>query len=154
MLQIRLTQPGWESYTGSLATINFVDGVSVSHASQIEVERISALIAVETIDGDDPGVLAKRERFIAGIPNPIVYDPEPVEPEAPVVVYDFTRESLMEVADKEGITGLRVIADKYGIKSNSVVGLIDKLMALTGEVKDQLTQEPVDESTIVKDIEV
>ena len=43
----------------------------------------------------------------------------------------YTREQLEAIADQQGIAGLREIADKYNVKSNSISGLVDQLAGLT-----------------------
>lgn len=48
----------------------------------------------------------------------------------------FTREQLEELADKEGIAGLRNIGSQYGVKGRSIVEIIDELVALAGESQE------------------
>lgn len=40
----------------------------------------------------------------------------------------YTREELEKIADEKGIKGLREIADPLGLKSNSIVPLIDSIL--------------------------
>jgi hypothetical protein len=60
-------------------------------------------------------------------------------PEGTEVVAEstYTEDSLADVADKEGIAGLRTIADTMSVKGTSIVGLIAGIMkaqaAKTGE---------------------
>lgn len=44
----------------------------------------------------------------------------------------FTRVELEEIADKEGLAGLRKIADERGVKGKSINAIIDQLL-MTGE---------------------
>lgn len=48
----------------------------------------------------------------------------------------FTRKQLEELADKEGIAGLRNIGSQYGVKGRSIVEIIDELTALAGESQE------------------
>lgn len=131
---IKLTQPGWETYNGHLSEIEFVNGVSVGPATKIQIQRIAGCIAVETLDGLDPSEGAAHIAIVKGEQPPVIFD-EDKQIAATPIIYDFTRESLEAIADKQGLAGLRPIGDQYGVKSNSIVSMIDKLMSLTGEVK-------------------
>jgi hypothetical protein len=121
-----------ETYNGFLSEAEFVDGVSVEPLTKAQAQRIAGAFRIETLDGLDPSEGAEYTAILKGVEAPAV---EYAQPVVESVVYDFTRESLETIADKQGLNGLRPIGDKYGIKSNSIVSMIDKLMELTGEVK-------------------
>jgi len=132
MTQIRITQPGMENLTGFLGDVEFKDGFSVGVVSRRQAHRLRGTMKIETLDGKDPGLLAEIANKRQGLDAPVAFD----EPEEVVVEsksdleYDYTRESLMSLADKNGLTGLRVFAEPFGAKSNSILGLVDKLMEL------------------------
>ncbi len=132
MSRIRITQPGMETYNGFLSEAEFVNGVSVEPLTKLQAQRIAGACRIETLEGLDPSEGTEHIAIVKGVEPPAV---EYTQPVAEPVVYDFTRESLEAIADKQGLNGLRPIGDKYGIKSNSIVSMIDKLMELTGEVK-------------------
>ena len=72
-----------------------------------------------------------RNQIAAVTGNPVVV---PEVDDAPEVreFTDWTAESLGEVADKDGIAGLRELADPKGIKSNSIAGLIAEMLQYQG----------------------
>jgi hypothetical protein len=53
-----------------------------------------------------------------------------VEPEAP----KFTREELESLADEQGISGLRVVGNRLGVKAKGIVEMIDGIMKAQGGV--------------------
>lgn len=145
-MKLKIIQAGWETYNGPLSEVEFKNGVSVTDVTQLQAERIAAAVRTVVLDaqgneGEDPGVAAQLVRMTAGTQKPREYE-VPGENRAPPAAtqseFNFTRESLEATADQKGINGLRVIADEFGIKSNSVNALIDKLM----ELKDKNAAQP------------
>jgi len=133
MPKIRLLEPAFRDLTGYFGRVEFENGVSVESLSDREAARIAGIIQAETIDGNDPNSDAT---YIAHFNTPLTDDGQSADQpvgDAPTITYDYTRQSLEEVADKLGIKGLREIADKYGVKNNSIVGLIKELLVLSGE---------------------
>lgn len=138
-MKLKFIQPGYESYTGLLGAVEFVDGVSVDHVSVIEIRHISSCVAVVDAEtGEDPSpaaemvrarsvpmeVVKERERMVEGegvIPVLQVADVLPTLP-------SYTREELSAIADKQGIKGLREIGEARGIKNVSINGLIDEIV--------------------------
>lgn len=131
MVYLKIKQVGMEGFSDYLGSVEFKDGVSVEPVTQNQAEMLSAIIAMETTEGKDPSQAALYAAISKGEEPPVVF----VEPAPKVVAYDFTRESLEAIADKQGLNGLRPIGEQWGIKSNSIAGMIDNLMALTSEVK-------------------
>lgn len=43
--------------------------------------------------------------------------------------FDYTEQTLADIADSEGINGLRKIANEYDVRGNSIRGIISDLMA-------------------------
>jgi hypothetical protein len=136
-MKIRLADVGYEKFTGLFGTTEFVDGVSVNEVSNAEARFLAALVRVEELDtGNDPGDNAKFQRSFemsAPIEDPLLrgrYE----APEIDLAALQanaaalHTRESLEGVADKFGIAGLREIADPLGVKSTSIVKLIDEIL--------------------------
>ena len=54
MPRIRLKQPGWEAFTGSLHAIEFVNGVSVLDLPSVKAQQLAMNFKVE--DAAAPGV--------------------------------------------------------------------------------------------------
>ena len=131
MVYLKIKQAGMEGFSDYIGSVEFKDGVSVNPVSQIEAEMLSAIFAFETTEGKDPSQAARYQAVSKGVEVPVEFKPEEPAP----IAYDFTRASLEAVADKKGLSGLRPIGEQWGIKSNSISGMIDSLMALTGEVK-------------------
>ncbi len=128
-MKLKVTQPGMEGYTGILGEVRFEDGVSISPVSKIQAQRIRSAFKVETEDGEDPSIVAEIARAKSK-EAPLVYVEPIQESKGNKLVCDYTQESLMAIADKSGLAGLREFAEPYGVKSNSIIGLIQKLMEL------------------------
>ncbi|MBE0438044.1 MAG: hypothetical protein IBX56_19875 [Methylomicrobium sp.] len=138
MSKIRITQPGMETYTGFLSDIEFEDGVSLEDVTKMQAQRIAGAISMMMEeDGLDPSAAAELTRFKLSQTQPEFKPGEEVV--ALKRVFDFTEEALMDIADKKGIAGLREFAEPYGVKSNSIMGLIDALLSL--KANDQFTAE-------------
>lgn len=156
MAIIRINESGWHKFSGNMGGIEFIDGVSVEDVSRNEMQRISAAVRIQEVisqdesgdvDGKQLGVTADLSRgmgtsAIVKQKETIVEDAVEEELEvAEVVAVDedgeeYTREVLELIADKEGIIGLRKIAEKFGVKGNSIVRIIDGILDLTSEDTD------------------
>lgn len=143
-MKVRLTQPGFETYTGQMGVIFFEGGLSQGDVLPIDAIRLAAVFNAEWEDGT-PANVAQRLIDEAHTPAPVA---EPIPAEDPVVPQGeplatsvveapktYTEEELGAIADKEGIAGLRVIADSLGLKGNSIRGLIDAIMKAAGAPK-------------------
>lgn len=132
-MKLRLTQPGWESYSGQMGVIQFKDGVSVGDVLEIDAVRVSAVMLCEWEDGSTSSV-TKRLLEEADTPAPDLESLKQKEAEKAAAAQPkkekpkFTEAELEKVADEKGITGLRELAEPFGIKSNSIRGLIDALV--------------------------
>lgn len=153
--KIRLTQEGFENYTGQMGITFFENGLSLYPVPFKDANRMSAVMICEFEDGtscnpaqrlldtanqEANGVRETEDEVAPEAPVvlPVVEAPVLVTLEAPVqeqpvlrstVVY--SREDLEEIADKQGIAGLREIAGPLGIKSNSITNLITELVKAT-----------------------
>lgn len=153
--RIRLTQEGFENYTGQMGILFFEDGLSTHPVPFKDANRMSAVMVCEFEDGtscnpaqrlldtanqshdqgrettDQPP--AEEPVVIAPVEEPVVITLTPAvdenAPARPTVVY--SRDELADIADKKGIAGLREIATPLGIKSNSITGLIEELVKAT-----------------------
>lgn len=54
-MKIKLIESGFQTYTGTLGEIEFVDGQSVNDLSAIQINRIAGAIRVENLDGESVG---------------------------------------------------------------------------------------------------
>jgi len=152
-MKLKLTQAGFETYTGQMGVVMFKNGLSEGDVLPIDAIRISAAIGAEWEDGSAANV---GEMYLNNMHAPahvgghdINEMSMPVEekagqvtqaPEGTEVVSEiptYTEDSLAAIADKEGIAGLRTVADTLSVKGTSIVGLIAGIMkaqaAKTGE---------------------
>lgn len=149
-MKIRLKEPGFEAFNGQIGQLNFVDGLSVEDAKERDFMRLSAVMKVEREDGTTASP-ADALKAIAdvGAPTPEAarkaelkanekalseVRPAPVEKAVgeldgkPQSASGYTEEQLAAIADKEGIKGLRKIAEPMGIKGNSIKELIAEIL--------------------------
>ena len=63
-MQIKITQEGFENFTGFVGNVEFHDGASVGHVSKLEAETLAALYTVvEVVEGEDvPADVDKIEK--------------------------------------------------------------------------------------------
>lgn len=133
-MKLRITQQGFERYTGQMGVINFEDGLSTNDVRLVDAIRMSAVMICEWEDGTSPSI-AQSILDNANTAAPM-FEKVEVATKADVTEVataavskpKFTTEELEAIADKSGIGGLRELAEKYDIKSNSIRGLIDALM--------------------------
>ncbi|MFM0095671.1 hypothetical protein PQQ87_08660 [Paraburkholderia nemoris] len=137
-MKLRLKQPGWESYSGQMGVIQFVDGVSVGDVLEIDAVRVSAVMLCEWEDGTTASV-AKRLVDEADTPAPSL-ERSKADDLAKVTAAQpkkekpkFTEAELEKIADEKGINGLRELAEPFGIKSNSIRNLIDAMLKAAAE---------------------
>lgn len=139
-MKIRIDEVGYENYTGQLGMVDFVDGVSVNEVSQSELNRMAVVIRVVNVESEEQvGSLVDMqknndytfpvEEVLVNIPEP---EQAPADSQAPAddtagkAIY--SREQLEALADKEGIAGLREVAETFGVKGTSIVGLIQEIL--------------------------
>ncbi len=143
-MKLRLTQAGFESYTGQMGVVMFENGLSVGDVLPIDAIRISAAIGADWEDGSAANVGAMylnnmdAPAFVGGGINDMsieVAAPEqggaPVAPAGTV----YTRDELAKIADDSGIVGLRAIAEPMDVKGTSIVGLIDAILKKQGSME-------------------
>lgn len=154
-LRIKLTQEGYETYTGQMGIIFFENGLSTEPVPFRDAARMAAVMICEFEDGTscNPAqrlletALQEADSTRDTIDAPVAEEPavlpavealveivmtKAVEKSAvPVRVY--SRDELAAIADKKGISGLREIATPLGIKSNSITGLIEELVKATAQ---------------------
>lgn len=140
-MKVRIDEVGYEHFTGQLGLVVFEDGVSVDSVSQGEINRMSVVVRLVEADNlEQIGSLVEINKHLdVDFPTNQDFQTEPESNEpafvavdgtipVTVVTEEITREALEALADKEGIAGLREIADPLGVKAVSVVGLIDAIL--------------------------
>jgi hypothetical protein len=132
-MKIRLTQPGFEKYTGQMGVMQFEDGVTTHDVSHMDAMRMGAVMSCEAVDGQ---VISPSQVILDANQNAAVVLEERVADttevaEAPVaqpVEAIYTQEQLEQIASEKGISGLREIAEPIGIRARSVEALIEALV--------------------------
>lgn len=144
-MKLRLTAAGWETYTGQMGVINFENGLSVGEVLAIDAVRVAGVIGAEWEDGTPANV---SQIYLDNLKTEAAVMQDNRQPEAPVVevkkvgevaapTVAYTEEQLAEIADKQGIAGLREIADPLGLKGNSIAGLISAILKAAGAPKGE-----------------
>lgn len=148
-MKLKLIEPGWETYSGVLGSVEFLDGISTAEVSTASARSLAAIMAVTDADTNiDPGDNAK---FVSAIELVANYTDLPTLAESQTHVAasakndavkapakakkpskEYSREELEVIADKEGISGLRKIGDEFGVKNTSISGLITEILAVAG----------------------
>lgn len=144
-MKLRLTQAGFENYTGQMGVVMFKDGLSENDVLAIDAIRISAAVGAEWEDGsaanvgqmylnnmDAPAFVGMGEPPRAEAPT----EQEQTAPPAPTGTL-YTQEELSAIADEKGIGGLREIADTLNVKGTSIVGLMDLILKAQGQASQQ-----------------
>lgn len=141
-MKLRLTQAGFETYSGQMGVVMFENGLSVNDVLPIDAVRISAAIGADWEDGSAANVgqmylnnmdaPAHVGTGINGMSVPVAHT---VSNEGVVKGTEiapapdaWTAESLAAIADAKGIVGLREIAEPIGAKGTSIVGLIAEIL--------------------------
>lgn len=143
-MKLRLTQAGFESYTGQMGVVMFKDGLSETDVLPIDAIRISAALGADWEDGSPANVgdmyLNSMDvpAFVGGVNDlTMPVDPTTSNDQALGVPGGTThsREALAKIADEQGIAGLRAIGDQFGVKGTSIVGLIDAILKQQGPLE-------------------
>lgn len=137
-MKVRLTQPGFQKYTGQMGVVFFQDGLSTDHVAERDAVRMAAVMNCEWEDGSN---LSPSQHVTNTLKNaaPVQTKLEtgkdgdgekkpPTQDEPPAEVPKWTREELEAIADAQGIQGLRQIADPAGIKGRSITEMIEAIV--------------------------
>lgn len=132
--RLRITEAGWGGYTGPLGGVPFTNGLSDELVDAQTAFRLGSILRVELCDD---GVQAGAAGELLRLHNtamevkaelPLQMDAAPT-PESTTKTPAYTREHLEKIADKDGIAGLRKIADPKGIKGRGIAELISEILA-------------------------
>lgn len=136
-MKIKIVESGWAGYTGYFGAVEFKDGVSVGDVSQAEINNLSANIRIQTIEGDNVGVLKQYEES-RNKPASAGATPTPAAEFVASLLAptSYTREQLEEIADQKGIAGLRAIGEQFGVRAKSISDLIDGILEAQAPAAD------------------
>ena len=142
-MKLRLTQPGYETYTAQMGVIFFENGLSTADVKPVDAVRIAAQFLCEWEDGTTASVaqsiLDHAHATTLTIPQVQNADEALAQAatDAGAVASTneaaggeklYTENQLSEIADKSGIKGLRSIAEPLGIKGHSIAELIKAIV--------------------------
>lgn len=126
-MKIKITEPGWAGFTGDFGMVEFVDGVSVDDVSRVEQARLAGIIGIETVEGTNPSA---SQILLDAHVTPVAVQTLTHIPDAPPAAAKvWTSDELAAVADKDGIKGIRAIAEPMGLKDNSIADLMAKILS-------------------------
>ena len=150
-MKIIIEYSPFKNMTGRYCDIDFENGVSVGMFSLRDAQRLKASIPARILSDEEyeaefgetksaveskakviiePKVHAKSVVVEAEKVKKVEEKTEEPEEESTTteLVALYNKEELEDIADKDGISGLRELGDKHGIKGRSIAELIDELM--------------------------
>lgn len=173
MYRLKITQPGFEGYTGALGPVDFDNGISVEPVPVIMADRLAATMMIVTVDdeGNEVSQAGVAARMVGGVTiradvvealgkaseDDLIEDRRRLaESQArPPVSKLYTVAELKAVADEKGINGLREIAKPWGVKERSIPKLIQEILVAQDEfqkrVKAAEAKAEVDEGKLAED---
>ncbi len=156
MPRVKLIGNGRDDFTGVMGRFEFENGIS-EEISTKDCEHLGALVRCELVDsagqttGVNPSLTQRmvderykpaqvksarqtvaqmREEALQQTPEAEGEEPqEAVADDSQGLTFDFTKEQLEVMADEGGLQQLREFAKPYEVRSTSIKGLIDGLVA-------------------------
>lgn len=146
-MKIKITQPGYEQFTGFFGVVEFANGVSVGDVAPIEAQRLASIVQVENEEGHNPSVAQTIiDTYAERMGHATLPEADPSTPTTPAPERRYAADELAAVADEDGIKGLRAIAEPLGLKANSIAELIGKILAVAGPVDQPAEIVPAEEA--------
>lgn len=138
--RLKIVEKGWENYSDFLGGVKFENGISVDPVSPAIANQLGSAIRIEAIDDDaqvgNAAVHLRAQKQKCVVVKPLADEtPQTVAPEKAARVMPterYTKEQLAEIADTDGITGVRAIAEKFGVKGRGIVELITEILKAQG----------------------
>jgi len=141
--KVKITEPGWETFTGNFGGVEFVNGASEREITEFEMARIAGSVRVvdiatgkqlndaATLSENIGTVLEPRDEASKISPKAFedLQKPADAAPAAPGVAKTYTNDELLAIADKNGIAGLRDIAAPLNVKGRAIPELIENILA-------------------------
>lgn len=146
-MKIRIVEPGYANFNGVMAGVQFTESVAEDVTAR-QAALIGNVVRVENVeDGTNPsdsqalidiqntimtGELERGDRL--AMPDPVVEAQSQKS---------WTREELEAVADKEGIEGLRKIANPMNIKGTQIAKLINGILrGSSSDAEPEAAEQP------------
>ncbi|MCP1540065.1 hypothetical protein [Methylorubrum extorquens] len=154
MPRIKITQPGWDGFTGEIGTTLFEGGISVESVNARHIAIIGASLSLVTVDeiGEETGVnpALQHQMLTNGTMSmaaPMLVElaratdaPAPAAPakaDTSEIVF-HTKEDLEKIAEARGIIGLRAVMEPLGLKATSINKAIQVILKEELKRKAQL----------------
>ncbi len=134
-MKYKITEPGWENFTGQFGSHEFQDSVSVDDLDEYTAMRLSNLVRMEDMDGFCPSS-SQQAIDTQGITMPVIADKvSTMTADQPAVDAGVlhTKESLQVLADKTGIAGVRKVAEPLNVSARSINDLIAGILKKQAE---------------------
>ena len=154
-MKLKITQKGFENYTGQMGMVLFKDGLSVNDVPERVALRLAALFLCEwesnepitiTCNAAEMRAPIGRQTFLAktdGKPEKVAGNDgrtiyiEPDLANAPIkITKRYTLAELEAIADKDGIKGLRDVGSPLGVRGTSINGLIEEILRVAGKEEE------------------
>lgn len=159
LFKVKIVESAFDSFTGEMSGLKFVNGLSVRSLAQDEVAKIAGVLRVNLIpvnsesdeettgtedtdtEGTETGTEGTEGTEGTSAETDTETDTETTETDtentgeeaksvAGNTVFKYTREELEALADAQGISGLREVANQYNIKGKTINDLMDKLLKI------------------------
>lgn len=142
-MKLRLTQPGYETFTAQMGVTFFENGISTTDVKPQDAVRIAAQFLCEWEDGTTASVAqsildhARATTFsIPAAQNADQAFAQQASDAGTLTAKNaergtektYTADDLALIADEQGIKGLRIIAEPLGIKGNSIAELVKSIL--------------------------
>ncbi|MCK1543417.1 hypothetical protein IVB12_15985 [Bradyrhizobium sp. 179] len=155
---VKITQPGWDNFSGDMGGYQFENGVSTHPLPRAICDRIAANVSAELIDdtGDNLGQggaaarIASRRSIESTVGTLLQRQTEEDKAAELLTVHQdagkppthefFTEEQLTGIAEAGGIDELRKLAAPWNVKHRSIPGLINLILKAQNnfiQVKEQ-----------------
>lgn len=140
-MKIKIDEAGYENFSDFLGVTQFANGVSVDDVLPRQVNLLASVVRIvdaETGVQYGPGHDFEAVQNIEAVTEKVLHlgkalvdakeIPKVAKVEDKKEVNRYTQAQLEDIADKDGIAGLRAIAEPMGIKATSVAKLIDEII--------------------------
>lgn len=148
-MKIRIADAGFARYTGHFGVVEFKDGESLHDVAPYEIDRLAASIRITDLGGtplgaaerivqahDDAAPAALRLLTAEEMNLPPEVPSRPETPAQSATSPTFhTKDELSAVADTQGIKGLRVIGDTWGVRGKAIPLLIETILKAQADYK-------------------
>ncbi|MBA8881722.1 hypothetical protein [Phyllobacterium myrsinacearum] len=145
MNKVKITSKGWHTYSSHLCGVKFHDGVSVEPLNDATINRLAATITIVRLDeegvespaGAAYDLIAASAARAPVLPKLMRQSDAEAAAEAKRDLLSaekaphgkmYSHEELQAVVDAEGLKGLRVIGDAWGVKHRNINVLIQMIL--------------------------